>query len=113
RTYYKSSNMGTQLSIIINYEFNVANFLSITPSIYMANVFYIRKYEYDGGHLSYITGKYDEFKISSSEYNIGLGFNAFLEWIVSKKIRLLTGFQIPFYLLNPHKLDVSSQTHHP
>lgn len=112
-TYYKSSNIGVQLSIGVNYEFNIADFLSITPSIYIANILYNRKYEYDGGYLSYITGKYDIFKGNSLEYNIGLGFNVFSEWIVSKKVRLLTGFQIPFYLLNPYKLDVSNQTHQP
>lgn len=112
-TYYKSTNYGTQITIGVNYEFNVANFLSITPSLYIINGLFTRKSEYDGGHLSYITGQYDAYKESFTEYNFALGYNTFLEWIVSKRIRILTGFKLPFYLLNPHKLDVSNQTHHP
>ena len=113
RTFYKSSNVGIQLAIGTNYEFNIVHFLSITPGIYIVNGIYNRNYEYDGGHLSYITGKYTIFKDNSLEYNLGIGFNVFLEWIVSKRVRLLTGFKLPFYVLNPNKLDISNQTHHP
>lgn len=113
RTFYKSNNLGIQASAGLNYEFNVSNFMSITPSIYFVNGIYKRKYNFDGGHLSYITGKYEEFSGHSIEYNFAIGLDIYLEWLITKHIRLLTGFNIPFYLLNPNDLDISTQTHHP
>ncbi len=106
--YYKQSNLGCHLRLEGSFTFVLSRKIENVSGFFIQSAFYNQQVEQDA-YRNYYQDTTDLIiqKYSNLRINFALGLASKFQFKISKKLFVSAGLQLPFYILNADKLEIS------